>query len=127
MKIAKANIEIKRQNGKLKFAKIVMPVWGKPQDDGFIGVDIPFFGLKTTVKSEEDIHTAVEEAVTLFCMNAEKFGKGLEAELKSLGWEINNQSSTISDMAFNVSERNPVIERVLNTGDQFANTFAIAC
>lgn len=55
--------------------------------DGTISIELPMFGdLRTYAKNETDMKVAIDEAIQLFRMVSEKFGKGLKEELKMLGW-----------------------------------------
>ncbi len=121
MESNKANIEILRINGILNSVSIAMPVWDKPSADGFLSIDIPLFGIKTFSKcTSNDADKAIEEAVRLFCLSAEKFGKGLEFELSDMGWNLTSEKNSITSMSFNVKQTNTVIEQIMHTGDQFA-------
>jgi hypothetical protein len=121
------NIDIKRTNKKLESISVVMPIWDKTTEDGFISVNIPLFNISTFAKNESDIDVSIKEAITLFCINAEKFGKGLEAELESLDWNLKNTEQDVSSMSFEISQRNRVFGQVMQTGEQFADKLEIAC
>ncbi|WP_423999760.1 hypothetical protein [Maribacter sp. IgM3_T14_3] len=121
------NIEIKRNRGKLDTISVVMPVWDKTIEDGFLSVNIPLFAISTFAKDESDIDQAVREAITLFCINAEKFGNGLETELRVLGWNHGDTKKGITTLSFEVSQRNQVFGQVMQTGEQFAEKLDIAC
>jgi hypothetical protein len=123
MKTITGNIEIKRTEGKLNSISVVMPIWDKVAEDDFISVNIPLFGISTFAKNQLDIETAIRESISLFCINAEKFGKGLENELKFIGWSFENSNN----MNFVISEKNRVFGQVMQTGAQFAEKLEIAC
>jgi hypothetical protein len=121
MNTLEANIEITRQDGHLSSVSVVMPSWNKIGDDNVIVVDLPLFGLKTFAASDNDIDVAIEEAIKGFCLIAEKFGKGLDAELLALGWTaIQNENEHIS-LDFNIPDDNSVFEQIMQTGDQYAH------
>lgn len=123
MKTITGNIEIKRVDGKLNSISVVMPIWDKTSEDDFISVNIPLFGISTFAKDELDTENAIKESINIFCINAEKFGKGLENELKLLGWSFKDSNS----MIFEISAKNRVFGQIMQTGDQFAQKLDIAC
>lgn len=126
-KTVSGNIEIKRVKGKLDTVSVVMPIWDKTIEDGFLSINIPLFAISTFAKNESDIDQAVREAITLFCINAEKFGNGLESELRILGWNSGETKSNLTTLSFEVSQRNQVFGQVMQTGEQFAEKLDIAC
>ena len=103
---------IARVKGELSTISVVMPIWIKRED--FISISIPMLMLKTVASNEEDINKAIEGTIKCFCIAAEKFGKGLEAELEALGWEKNDSS-----LEFSMPD-NEVIEEILKTGQMIA-------
>ncbi len=107
-----ANLAITRENGVLSFISLVLPVWIKCED--IFSISIPMFHLKTFAKNESEIQVAVEEAVKSFCIAAEKFGRGLEAELGELGW-----SKEDSDLSFNLPQSD-VMQQIIETAETFA-------
>lgn len=127
MKINEANIEIIRDNGKLSSISVAMPIWDKPVEDGFLSVNIPLFGIKTFAKDELDSEIAINEALKAFCINSERFGKGLETDLKIMGWDFIEQKENICVMAFSVSNSNSVIDQIMQTGEQFARKLELSC
>lgn len=120
MKIKEANIEIIRDNGTLSSISVVMPMWDKIGIDDFLSINIPLFGIKTFAKDEVDSDLAVEEAIKIFCINAEDFGKGLENELKILGWSFSEQTENSTSMYYGVSDTNIVLEQIMQTGEQYS-------
>lgn len=120
MQIPEANIEIQRNEKALVSVSVVMPVWDKRADDGSISISIPLFNMKTFAKSQEEVEVALEEAIHAFCFNAERFGRGLESELQSLGWSFSSCEGSV--MIYSVSDRNVVLEQIMTTGDQYART-----
>jgi hypothetical protein len=114
-----ANIDIVRKDGKLASVSVVMPIWDKQGEDDIFAVEIPLLGMKTFAKDEIDAEIAVQESIELFCLNAEKFGKGLESELKILGWSFNNQNKDFTSMSFNST--NVVYDHIMQTGEQIAH------
>jgi hypothetical protein len=126
MKTAEGNIEIKRKNGALCSISVIMPIWSKLLDDATISVDVPLFGLKTFVKSEEDVDVAVEEAIKCFCIASEKFGQGIEKELQTIGWTFENEKDDL--LNFIIDSENSVFEQIMETGEQFAESdLQVAC
>lgn len=127
MKINEASIEIIRKQGKLQSISVAMPIWDKPTEDGFLSVNIPLFGIKTFATDESDGEIAINEALRAFCINSEKFGKGLETDLKIIGWNFVEQSETLCLMSFSVSNSNSVIDQIMQTGEQFARKLELSC
>jgi hypothetical protein len=123
MQSNEANIEIIRVDGKLISISVVMPMWDKVGMDETFKINIPLFGIKTFAKNNiSDVDIAVEEAVKIFCNNAEKFGAGLENELRILGWSYNGSIDNKISMVYNVSENDIVMEQIMETGEQYAHT-----
>lgn len=122
MQTNEANIEIIRKDKKLFSISVVMPMWDKVGDDGFLKLDIPLFGIRTFAKDLEDAEMAIEEAIKVFCINAEKFGAGIENELRILGWSHNLENDESISMVYNVSDTNVVMEQIMETGEQYAHT-----
>jgi hypothetical protein len=114
-----ANIDIMRKGNKLSSVSVVMPIWDKQGQDDVLVIEIPLLGMKTFAKDENDAEVAVQESIELFCLNAEKFGKGLESELKILGWSFNNQDTEFTSMSFN--SKNVVYDHIMQTGEQVAH------
>lgn len=125
MQTNEANIEIIRKNKKLFSISVVMPMWDKVGDDGFLKIDIPLFSIRTFAKNEQDAELAIEEAIKVFCINSEKFGAGLENELRILGWSHNIEQEETISMVYNVSDTNVVMEQIMETGEQYAHTHSL--
>lgn len=125
MQTNEANIEITRKDKKLFSISVVMPMWDKIGDDGFLKIDIPLFSIRTFAKNDEDAEIAIEEAIKVFCINAEKFGAGLENELRILGWSHNTENDETISMVYNVSDTNVVMEQIMETGEQYAHTHSL--
>lgn len=118
MKKNEANIEITRQKGVLSSISISMPIWHKIEDScKHITIDIPLFGIKTVAEDENDIDKAVDESIKCFCASAEKFGQGLEAELKTLGWKSNDTNNSLLDF----NSDSDVVEQIMDTGDNYVH------
>lgn len=126
MQVNEANIEIIRKDKKLLSVSISMPIWDKTSDDNFITVNIPLLGIKTFAENEVDASVAIKEAVKAFCINSEKFGKGIESELKVLGWGFNERMDDLITMSYSVSNSNSVIDQIMQTGEQFAEKLDLA-
>ena len=125
-----ANIDIFRDfSGKLTSVSVVMPIWDKTSRDGKIAVNVPHFGIKTFALDFNDADTAIKESLKAFCINAEKFGRGLESELKIMGWNFDKPSSDSIKMFFEVPKNSVILDQILETGDQFSEKLdlEIAC
>lgn len=127
MKNTKANIEISRKENVLSSISVQMIIWERQANDGTFSIDLPLLGLKTYAFNEDDIDAAVNECVQLFCINSELFGNGIENELKSIGWEIDNQVPGFSSLSFKVSERNSVFDQIIETGEKYSNKLELQC
>ena len=126
MTTLEANIDVIRENGKLKSVSVALPVWTKEQEDGFLAVDIPMLGIKTFAKDENDTMVAIKEAIILFCINSEDFGHGLETELKLAGWNFSSRNYQDASLYYGVSDE--IIEQIMQTGDPYSETFMLpAC
>lgn len=127
MKINEANIDIIRKEGKLISVCVEMPFWDKMSDDNFISVNIPLFGIKTYSENDVDSDKAIEEAINLFCINSEKFGKGLEVELKLIGWSFSSQTEEgITSMSYSISNSNTVLDQIMQTGEKYIQKVNLA-
>ena len=126
-KTVSGDIEIKRIKGKLSAISVVMPIWDRTIEDGYLSVSIPLFAISTFAKDESDVDQAVREAIISFCVNAEKFGNGLERELRVLGWSCGETKENMTTLSFEVSQRNQIFEQVMQTGEQFAEKLDVAC
>ncbi len=116
-----ANIDIIRDaNSKLISVSVVMPIWDKASQDGMIAVNVPHFGIKTFAKDLNDAETAIKESLKAFCINAEKFGNGLESELKIMGWNFDRPSEGSIKMFYEVPQNSVILDQILETGDQFS-------
>ncbi|RXG31808.1 hypothetical protein [Leeuwenhoekiella marinoflava] len=126
MKNSEANIEIERGvDNALTSVTVFMPIWDKDNDDDeTISIDIPLLGLKTIAKDVVDADAAIKEAIELFCLSSEKFGKGLENDLKVLGWSFGKKDGATTVMNFDT--KNSVFNQIFSTGDQFAQKFDLA-
>lgn len=118
-RINEASIEIIRKKGVLTSVSIAMPIWDKEASDELLAIDIPLFGIKTVAKDALDAEIAIHESVELFCLSAEKFGKGLETELKVMGWGFISQEKDLTTMSFSIPAKNTVIDQIMSTGGQF--------
>ena len=127
MSINTANIDIIRDNGKLSSISVVMPFWDKTLEDESLLIDIPMFTIQTSATDDLDALIATREAITAFCLSAERFGKGLETELRSIGWIFTEQKEDFSSLSFNIPSQNFVVDRMIQTGEQFADKLEIAC
>ena len=122
-KTTEANIEVKKNQGRVVSVSVIMPTWNKVEDDhSFTTITIPLFGLKTIAipNNDSDAVTAINEALKCFCISAEKFGQGIEKELQSLGWSLVNSDQESSLLNYSISSSDVVLEQIMETGDQFA-------
>ena len=128
MRINEANIDINRINGILISVSIAMPIWDKESNDNdLLNIDIPLFGIKTVAKDTLDAENAIKESIMLFCLSAEKFGKGLESELKVMGWAfMENKLKDVTSMSFSVPSANTILDQIMSTGGQFAQTLELS-
>lgn len=123
--IKEANIEIVRNNDKISSISIFMPVWDKVGYDGFLTIELPLLGIKTFAKNESFSDKSIDESVRLFIISSEKHGRGIETELKSLGWGFDSQSKDKTVMSFGIGNTSFVIDQVMKTGDQYSKTFEL--
>lgn len=122
MNNSEANIEIIRRSSNEISISVSMPVWTKLSEfDNNILVKIPLLNIETIAKNELDSEIAIKEAIQSFCIASEKFGQGIEKELQSLGWQMVDQSGT-AILGFCVSETEELLDRLLQTGDNYINT-----
>ncbi|KAF0240178.1 MAG: hypothetical protein Q8K64_09065 [Sediminibacterium sp.] len=122
MKTAEANIEIVKV-GNESTISIIMPTWQKIEEDNdFITVNIPLFGLKTISNSQEDTITAIHEALKCFLISSNRFGQGVEKELQALGWVIIEKDENKTLLSYSIESSDFVLEQIMETGDQFVDT-----
>lgn len=116
-----ANIEILRNHDKLVSISVSMPIWCKSSEfDGNIRVKLPLLAIDTIAEDENDVDSAVKEAIQSFCIASERFGEGIEKELQALGWKnVDENGEAIK--GFCVSETDQLLERLLETGDNYVN------
>jgi len=122
----KANIKIVRHGEELFSIAVIMPFWNRLKEDNTILVDIPLFGIKTFARNEEDAEVAVDEAVRSFCIAAEKFGKGIEAELASLGWRFEEEEDEDENSMLNYNPHDAVLAQIMETGERCSNNLVLA-
>lgn len=125
-RVNEANIDIIRKKGILTSVSVAMPIWDKEGNDELLAIDIPLFGIKTVAKNPMDAEVAIKESVKLFCLSAEKFGKGLENELKVMGWAFITQEKDFTSMTFSIPAKNTVIDQIMSTGGQFAQKLELS-
>lgn len=106
------SIELSRVNGILKEVSISNLIWTKQNSFGSTEICLPFLGIYTSSPSENEIDVSIEEAIKGFCIACEKYGKGLESELESIGW-INLDSDR---HVFNIAPQTDAFDMVLKTG-----------
>ena len=112
-------IEIHRKNGILLSVKAIVPVWQKMDEDGMLSASIPFLGIDTYGLDENDLEVGIHEAFIGMCISVEKYGKGLESELLSIGWEITQSLDGVIIMdASHLISKFEVFESLVDTGEQ---------
>lgn len=118
-----SNIDIQRENGVLQSVTLVTPIWHKDLADETIEVTLPFFNLKTTAFSEEDIETAINEILEVFCKMCEKLGRGLEKELKLMGFDftVGKEGQDNVSMGRASKTRDFALLQLIKTGDMIAS------
>jgi hypothetical protein len=122
MDTMEANIEITRAGDKLVSISVSMPVWSKESKfDGNIHVHLPLLDIDTIARDDMDAEFAIKEAIQSFCIASEKFGEGVEKELQALGWKQVDQDGNLI-LGFCVSEADELLDRLLQTGDNYINT-----
>jgi hypothetical protein len=124
MNTTEANIKITRNGGKIDSISVSMPIWNKQSDHGNLLVKLPLLGIETIAKDEKDAEKAIEEAITSFCVVAEKFGQGVEKELLSLGWTAIDGKTGEPILGYTISDKSDadaMLERLMQTGDNYAN------
>jgi hypothetical protein len=110
---SEASLEIGRKDGKLSSVKIEMPIWVKEAEDSTMKVHLPLFRITTFADDREDADEAVKEALACFFVCAEKFGRGVDEELKDLGWTAETNESN-----FVLESDDSLIEELIKTGDR---------
>jgi hypothetical protein len=124
MNTTEANIRITRKGDKITSVSVFMPIWNKQSDHGNLLVQLPLLGIDTIAKDEKDAEKAIEEAITSFCIVAEKFGQGVEKELLSLGWTAIDSETGDPLLGYTVSDNSDtdiMLERLMQTGDNYVN------
>lgn len=111
-----ANIKITRNGSKVTSISVSMPIWTKLNDSGNLSIQIPFLGIETIAKNENDAEKAIEEAIISFCIISEKFGQGIERELQVLGWKAIAADSLEYDV-----NTDSVLEGIFKTGENYVN------
>lgn len=117
--IIEANIEITRANG-LVTISVSMPTWNKQTDSGFVEVSIALLGIRTFARDQDDAERAISEAIQCFCIQADRFGRGLDKELEDLGWHLQHEQATIKLMDFPIQKNNLVMDQLMQAGEPFA-------
>jgi hypothetical protein len=113
---AETKIEVTRKEGKLTSIKVIMPTWHDHGDDGQIYTTMPFLGGLTTYSLDHsDSEIAIKEAIHCFCIASEKHGMGVERELQSLGWEVDEESQ--NSIILSIPTMNQIFDLVVKTGE----------
>jgi hypothetical protein len=120
------SMKISRIGGQLVGVSMIMPTWLEERENGSFSVKLPLLGdIQSYAQGEEDVTIAVNEIVELFCLAAEKFGKGLEKELEMLGWEKVSpkaKNKTVALLRYK-SNNSPVFDSMAQTGMPTALSF----
>jgi hypothetical protein len=122
MNTTEANIRITRNGARISSISVFMPIWNKLSDQGNLVVKLPLLGIETIAKDEADAETAIKEAISSFCIVAERHGQGLEKELQSLGWELIDSDTGEPLMGYNVADTEELLERIMQTGENYVNS-----
>lgn len=120
MQTNEANIKLTRNGGKVASISVQMPIWSKVSDHGNLLIDLPFLGISTIAKNEEDSEKAIEEAIVSFCLISDKFGQGVEKELETLGWIPVNSENGEPLLGYSVDNADELLERILQTSEPYA-------
>jgi hypothetical protein len=124
-----AKIQIQPVSPGLANVTMQMPIWKYRGEDGKIYIHLALLGgIRTVADNEEEVDSAVDEAVLSFFQAAHKFGKGAKEELKLLGWQIKKQNqiryklargakpkSALETTDFNVPNTN-IVSEMMSTG-----------
>lgn len=104
-------------NGKTK-VNVTMPIWLRKDSSGKVYITLGLLGGMTTIaKDEKDIDNAMKEAIASFIHAAQKFGKGINEELKSLGWQPKKTHLRFkSKKSFIPRDNNPMLQGLMRTG-----------
>ncbi len=121
MRVQEANIKITREGGKLSSISVQMPIWNKISEHGNLIVELPVLGIKTIAKDDNDAEKAIEEAIISFCIISERFGQGIEKELEALNWVHSDNESGEPVLGYNIDDPDAVLERILETGENYVN------
>lgn len=122
MNTQEANIKITRNGNKLTSISVFMPIWDKKSDHGNLLIQLPLLGISTIANDENDADKAIEEALTSFCIVAERLGEGVEKELQALGWVVVDNESGEPELGYNVSDPDDVLDRLIKTGENYVNS-----
>lgn len=121
MNTTEAHIKLFMHEEKITAVSVLMPVWNKESDHGNLLIRLPLLGIETIAKNEADADKAIEEAIISFCTVAQKFGQGVEKELQSLGWVKIDGETGEPELGYNVADTDDLLERLLQTGDNYVN------
>lgn len=90
-----ASIKVIRKIGKDHAQVLIeMPIWFRRDANGRFYANLALLGGLTTYgDSEADLDVAIREAIMLFFKAAKEYGKGVQNELKELGWQMKSSTS----------------------------------
>lgn len=121
MNLEEAELEVTRSNNKIVEIKVIMPTWARKDNSGKFYIKMPLLGgIETFCDNELEIQEAVEEAIKGFVLVAEKYGEGLELELKSIGWSLDPLMEIENDNSkshLQLIPQNDVFNSMLTTGN----------
>ncbi len=121
METNEANIKITRDGERISSISVSMPIWTKTSEQNNLLIKLPLLGIETIAKDELDAEKAIEEAIISFCIVSERFGQGVDKELKVLGWASVNNEVGEDLLGYNVEDGDSLIERLIQTGDNYTN------
>lgn len=120
-----ANIIVSHLGDHSASITVSMPIWVRESDHGHLNIKMPFLGIDTVARDEQDSEKAIEEAIISFCVVAERFGHGIENELRALGWKdytkdgktiLGYETEGISSYSESVDG---LLNRLLETGENY--------
>lgn len=120
-------------NGNGILINAVLPVWIREGADGKKYANIALLGVDTYGIDDDDLDTAIKDTITCFFKAALKHGKGIEEELKALGWKkeralakqqtvVRSRKVSLWDMPASM----PIFENIMDTGEPKAMKLQIA-
>jgi len=112
-------IIITRMDNKIVTISAAIPVYIESGHEGFIEVHLPLLASMTWALNKNDIRNAVESTLISLCLGAERLGNGIERELESIGWIINERKAGKSALRFYNAGNNFKLNQILKSSDDF--------